>query len=248
MDKLTYAFMALTEDFEVSDALDQVLKKEHKLIYSSSLSDARVKIENQKFDCIIVDLEFIGKKTLEFVLEVKDRERFKSAKDKTAILVVGGDAQTYAQEYIVLDNVIYLEKPFDDDELKAKLSFIKSNTKKIEKNTRNLSPGEVLIDEGGKNHDMFWVISGTLTVYKTNAQGEEKEIGKIVTGELVGEMSFLDNLPRSASVKADTDCEVLCIPNRNLMSILDSQPRWFQSIVKTLSKRLREVNDQLAKN
>lgn len=72
-------------------------------------------------------------------------------------------------------------------------------------------------------------------------------IGEVLPGELVGEMSFLDALPRSASVKVKEDSEVLVIPHKKFINVLDGQPRWFRSLMKTLSQRLRDSNKMVAR-
>ena len=81
-----------------------------------------------------------------------------------------------------------------------------------------------------------------------NREGQEVMLGEIDMGELVGEMSFLDDLPRSANVRAKFDSEVLVIPHSKFLSVLDSQPRWFKSLMKTLSQRLRVANDRISQH
>ena len=64
-----------------------------------------------------------------------------------------------------------------------------------------LSAGEYLLYEGEGSSEMYFVARGTLAIMKKRGQ-EEKQIGTIYSGEVVGEMSFLDSAPRSASVRA----------------------------------------------
>lgn len=62
-------------------------------------------------------------------------------------------------------------------------------------------PGDFLLHEGEVSSEMYYVQSGTLAVMKRKGDAVH-QIGTIISGELVGEMSFLDKEPRSASVKA----------------------------------------------
>ena len=94
---------------------------------------------------------------------------------------------------------------------------------------------------------MYWVLSGGFTITKMNNDEKNIIIGEVKQGELVGEMSFLDNLPRSASVKAREDSEVLVIPHKKFMDVLDNQPRWFRSLMTTLSHRLRDADQRIAR-
>jgi CRP/FNR family cyclic AMP-dependent transcriptional regulator len=62
---------------------------------------------------------------------------------------------------------------------------------------------------------------------------------------LVGEISFLDQEPRSATVKALTECELIQIPQETIDGIFKSQPKWLEILVKTLAERLRKANARI---
>ncbi|MBL7688606.1 MAG: Crp/Fnr family transcriptional regulator, partial [Bdellovibrionaceae bacterium] len=65
--------------------------------------------------------------------------------------------------------------------------------------------------------------------------------------EFVGEMAHINQEPRSASVKALEDCELIEIPNGSLDLVLFSKPAWAQALMRTLSRRLKRINETLAK-
>jgi len=110
--------------------------------------------------------------------------------------------------------------------------------------TIKVRAGEYLIREGDESNGLFWLQKGQMTVYKTRGK-EEVEIGLVFTGELVGEMSFLDEKPRCASVKAKINCELLEIQADNFKFIFEDQPKWFQVLIKTLVERLRRANAKI---
>jgi CRP-like cAMP-binding protein len=91
---------------------------------------------------------------------------------------------------------------------------------------------------------MYWVQNGQLVVTKKRGS-EDVVLGHIYSGELVGEISFLDQESRSATVKAVTDCEVIQIPFENIDAIFKSQPKWLEILVKTLAERLRKANSRI---
>ncbi|GAB4018360.1 MAG: hypothetical protein Fur0010_19540 [Bdellovibrio sp.] len=91
---------------------------------------------------------------------------------------------------------------------------------------------------------MYYLQSGTLAVFKRKGNGEQ-QIGTIYSGELVGEMSFFDNNPRSASVKAISDCELVVIPRSRMESLHRQLPPWFKALVNTLLDRLRRANTRV---
>jgi CRP/FNR family cyclic AMP-dependent transcriptional regulator len=107
-----------------------------------------------------------------------------------------------------------------------------------------LSPNQILLKEGEISNSMYWVQSGQLVVTKHRGS-EEVILGHIYSGELVGEVSFLDQEPRSATVKAVSDCELIQIPQETIDSIYRTQPKWLETLVKTLAERLRKANARI---
>jgi CRP/FNR family cyclic AMP-dependent transcriptional regulator len=107
-----------------------------------------------------------------------------------------------------------------------------------------IKKGEYLMREGEISNEMYYVNSGSLGVFKRKGS-HEQEISKIIAGELVGEMSFLDDAPRSATVQALEDCELTAIPKDKLNKYLATQPKWFKSLVTTLTERLRKANQRV---
>lgn len=107
-----------------------------------------------------------------------------------------------------------------------------------------LEKDQFLMREGEESKKMYWLQSGQMVVVKSRKY-EEVVLGHIYSGELVGEMSFLDGEPRSASVKALIECELIEIPQDAFTKIVQSQPKWFQTLLKTLCERLRKANARI---
>lgn len=110
--------------------------------------------------------------------------------------------------------------------------------------TIKVAPDEFIVREGEESNTMYYLSSGTMAVYKIKGDTEQ-QIGTIYSGELVGEMSFLDDKPRSASVKAISECELNVIPRSKLEAYLKTQPKWYQALVGTLLMRLRKANARI---
>lgn len=104
-----------------------------------------------------------------------------------------------------------------------------------------LEANQVLIREGEHSNSMFWVQNGQLVVIKRKTN-EDVTLGHIYSGELVGEISFLDGEARSATVKAVTETELIEIPRETFDNVFKQQPKWLESLVKTLAERLRKTN------
>lgn len=98
--------------------------------------------------------------------------------------------------------------------------------------------------EGETSNSMYWVQGGSLRLYKKKGSGFI-ELGVVHSGEVVGEMSFLDNQPRSASVEALQPCDIVEIPRGKFDEFVAAQPSWMKSLVSTLVKRLRTTNNRV---
>jgi CRP/FNR family transcriptional regulator, cyclic AMP receptor protein len=71
------------------------------------------------------------------------------------------------------------------------------------------------------------------------------EVAKIPSGEVIGELSFFDRLPRSATAVALLETEVHEIPFEALEKIYQNIPDFMKTFVVTLADRLRKANDQV---
>jgi hypothetical protein len=109
----------------------------------------------------------------------------------------------------------------------------------------NLRAGENLFLQGDKAKMIYITKVGQLEVYRTE-DGEEFILGVIGESEILGEMSFLDKTPRSASVRALGACEVLALNIENLHSYLEAQPFWLTLMLKGLVSRLKEANSKMS--
>jgi CRP/FNR family cyclic AMP-dependent transcriptional regulator len=103
---------------------------------------------------------------------------------------------------------------------------------------KKLKSSDFLIKEGEASTELYFVKSGKFEVLVNGVV-----IGTIGANEVVGEMSFLDEKPRSASVRAIEDCELLMIPHDKMLDFEASLPAWYKTLVDTLVKRLRKANE-----
>jgi len=98
----------------------------------------------------------------------------------------------------------------------------------------------VLTRQGEAGDEFFIIIDGTalvtLSLHKRH---------RLRPGEFFGEMSLLDGEPRSATVVADTPMRLLVIKRRDFSTLLREAPELTQSILVTLSRRLRQAEQAL---
>ncbi|MCK4226493.1 Crp/Fnr family transcriptional regulator [candidate division WOR-3 bacterium] len=108
---------------------------------------------------------------------------------------------------------------------------------------RTLNAGEVLFREGDKGDRMYLIKSGKIRIVKEMDE-MEKTLAVLNEGAFFGEMSVLDNRPRSASAIAETDTELIIVDRDALLRKVNENP-FIKYIIGTLTDRLRKTDDML---
>ena len=109
-----------------------------------------------------------------------------------------------------------------------------------------LSKGQYLFKEGDSSLSMYLIKSGRLAVTRKNFNSDDEvTLSEKVNGELIGEMAFFDNKPRSANVKALTNSEVIELPFAALQDQFNTCPAWIKVMVKTVNTQLRDANTRI---
>ena len=109
----------------------------------------------------------------------------------------------------------------------------------------DLFEGEVLIDEGDSGDTAYLVVTGEVLVWKAGRFGPI-ELARLGPGAILGEMSIVDDKPRSASVRALCSTRVKCIRRSHFLDSFKSDPHFAASLLKILLERLRETGARLA--
>jgi len=101
-----------------------------------------------------------------------------------------------------------------------------------------------LFREGDPPDAMYVVKSGKFSILKTK-NNSEITLAEIGPGAMVGEMAFFDAKPRSASVKATKDAEVIALPYKALHAQFANFPEWCKAIMRTVNDHLRNANQRI---
>jgi CRP/FNR family transcriptional regulator, cyclic AMP receptor protein len=97
-------------------------------------------------------------------------------------------------------------------------------------------PGEILAREGKPGREFFVIADGKATV----TIGDD-QIAVLGPGEFFGEMSLLDQGPRSATVTADSAMTLYVIAGREFGELIEEVPFVARRILRGLSQRLRSA-------
>jgi len=129
-----------------------------------------------------------------------------------------------------------------------KTNEIKSIAKHL--NFIELSKDEILFKEGEKGNCVCFVVEGTLDVIKQSLTGESVIITALHRGRSIGEMSIIDDFPRSATVKARTEVKLVVLMKEGFDLLLEENPQVGIKILKRISRllslNLRKTSSRLA--
>jgi CRP/FNR family cyclic AMP-dependent transcriptional regulator len=110
--------------------------------------------------------------------------------------------------------------------------------------TRNYKPGQVLFEEGASSVSIFIIKKGAVSIRKIKGKSYV-EIAKVQANEIIGELSFFDRQPRSATALALNDVDALEIPFESMERIYNGIPDYLKAIMASLADRLRKANEQI---
>lgn len=103
--------------------------------------------------------------------------------------------------------------------------------------------GETILTEGEDGDTAFLIVDGSVEV---SVGSEAKAVGTLKTGEVFGEMSLIEPGPRSATVKAVGDTECIVTNYDDFIASMRDDPERAVEFMKTLVRRLRQMNERVA--
>jgi CRP/FNR family transcriptional regulator len=106
---------------------------------------------------------------------------------------------------------------------------------------REYPAGATLMRQGETGVGLYIITAGSVRVTTQSATGEERELGRLGRGEVLGEMALLDDLPRSATVTALEATRALVLPVWDFRAALRESPDMGIKLLAVLSRRLRQA-------
>ena len=107
---------------------------------------------------------------------------------------------------------------------------------------RNFPKGRTIVAEGEPSQSLYVLLSGRAKVQRSDTEGKEVILAVLGPGECFGEMSLIDDAPRSASVITLESSDFMSINKDSFKSMLFQSPEICMRIMKGLVKRLREAD------
>lgn len=110
---------------------------------------------------------------------------------------------------------------------------------------RNWKPGEVIIQKGDMDRDLFILTKGVVEIWA------EEDSGCLLLNEvdapnILGDVAFLSGLPRTVTVKAKTEVKSFVLKYGNFMNICKGTPEWLAPLVSSLVSGIKGLHYKIA--
>jgi len=110
---------------------------------------------------------------------------------------------------------------------------------------RSYPKGRTIVAEGEPSQSMYILLAGRAKVQRSDSEGKEVILAVLSSGEFFGEMSLIDDAPRSASVITLEPCEFMAVSKEAFKAMLVQSPEVTMAVMRGLVRRLREADKKI---
>jgi len=110
---------------------------------------------------------------------------------------------------------------------------------------RRYRKGEVIFLEGDPGTTLYLIEAGRVKIAVTSPQGREVILALRGPGDFFGELSLLDDEPRSADAAAHEPCDLLLLQRSDFVRFLEARPKAAVRLLAAVSRRLRHTTEQV---
>ena len=110
---------------------------------------------------------------------------------------------------------------------------------------RRFKRGETIVEQGKKTDALFILVNGQARVVTSDRDGREVILASLRTGDQIGEMSLIDDLPHSATVRAEVQTDVLILGRTEFLRCLPENTSIAYVVMRGLVQRLRQADRKI---
>lgn len=114
-------------------------------------------------------------------------------------------------------------------------------------NFESFASGDIVVAEGAPGASMYIITTGRVKAFVKDREGHYRLVKELLEGDFFGEVSVLTGRPRTATVTAASDCELLELDRPTLDAITEKYPRVHQVLKKFHEKRAQATVEALLK-
>ena len=103
-------------------------------------------------------------------------------------------------------------------------------------------PGQIIVTQGTPGQAFYLILAGRVEILR-----DDKSLGAFGPGDFFGEMSLLDQAPRSATIKALEQTQCLMLSSWDFKALLERHPSIAIKLLEVLSRRLRVADERIGR-
>lgn len=104
---------------------------------------------------------------------------------------------------------------------------------------KHFEKGQIIFFQSDPSEWAYVVCSGIVSIVLSNPDGRDMVINEMRRGDIFGELGILTGQPRSTSAISRAESDLLAIPYRTLLRVLDLEPQLARRILKITAERLQ---------
>ena len=130
--------------------------------------------------------------------------------------------------------------------LGAELTADQSKTLADHLRFRDLAPDEVLVAQGTSDDHLYVIVRGALGVVRNAGTPERVTLLTLTAGDLVGELSFIDETPHYASLVATMPTRVFGLERERLEALLSTHPDIVYRVMRAIVRTVHEIQRRIS--
>jgi CRP/FNR family transcriptional regulator/CRP/FNR family cyclic AMP-dependent transcriptional regulator len=111
--------------------------------------------------------------------------------------------------------------------------------------TKAFPKDHTVVEENELGETLYMILSGKVKVVNIGPDGKEVILSVLGSGEFFGEMSLLDDEPRSATVISMEKTEMMLLRRKDFLNLWESNKEILSRVLSVISGRLRHANAQI---
>jgi len=106
----------------------------------------------------------------------------------------------------------------------------------------SFQPGQIIVTQGTPGQAFYLILSGSVEILRDGTS-----LGAFGAGDFFGEMSLLDQAPRSATIRALEQTSCLMLSSWDFKALLERHPSIAIKLLEVLSRRLRVADERIGR-
>ncbi|MDD0812911.1 Crp/Fnr family transcriptional regulator [Curvibacter sp. RS43] len=112
-------------------------------------------------------------------------------------------------------------------------------------NKRHFKRGEILVKQHHRSDELFILLAGRVRLVSSHKSGRQMVLNKLRSGEILDEISLIDDLPHSATALAEIPTDVLTLSRSDFMRCMQDNSHIAHAVMSRLVQRLRQADRKI---